>query len=494
MSKKLFVCKNCSYNFPERLNQLIEKGSRVFCERCGSLFTLEGIKFEDKEPKHKTEEKSRKGSPNEKSSSLDSIIKVLNKISWIPILILSIIFLLFIPSQFLLGISGILISLYDIKFISKRVKQKDYNKILLDSLCFGILGCIIYGTGAILLIKGLLIFIKEAKRPKERKYYDFGLDMKNSLNKFSAFAGVIIILIAYNFIIQRSDIFMIRALIILSIFSVVVILIDLFLREGIRKKSAFKMSDAITIIFIGILGVMFAAAGIFILIKGFVILLLVIGKPSEINKISVEGKPIESTPQIRVYQPQSQEEEIKIDYIEPKKLKKEEIEKPIEEEIPPIEPLQKTPEAIKKDLQSLKEVSPKKDEKQIDREKDAELRLHESLLPVKNEKDKELVKQYFSKIFTVLSKDLRSQIKNLNIPEKDKKELLTELVFLSKEEQAKFIEAIINLYREIPVKLIERIKNIPNVKPEHYVKIAEQLKFLDLEEQEKFIQSLENNA
>jgi len=271
-------------------------------------------------------------------------------------------------------------------------------------------------------------------------------------------------------------------------------LIDLFLREGIRKKSAFKMSDAITIIFIGILGVMFAAAGIFILIKGFVILLLVIGKPSEINKISVEGKPIESTPQIRVYQPQSQEEEIKIDYIEPKKLKKEEIEKPIEEEIPPIEPLQKTPEAIKKDLQSLKEVSPKKDEKQIDREKDAELRLHESLLPVKNEKDKELVKQYFSKIFTVLSKDLRSQIKNLNIPEKDKKELLTELVFLSKEEQAKFIEAIINLYREIPVKLIERIKSIPNVKPEHYVKIAEQLKFLDLEEQEKFIQSLENNA
>jgi len=130
-----------------------------------------------------------------------------------------------------------------------------------------------------------------------------------------------------------------------------------------------------------------------------------------------------------------------------------------------------------------------------DKEKDIELRLHESLLPVKDEKDKKLVKEYFSKIFTLLSKDLRNQIKDLKIPDKEKKELLNELAFLTKEEQVKYIEAIINLYQEkLPLKLIERIRSLPNIKPEHLFKIAEQLKFMDYDEQEKFVQFLENNA
>ncbi|MCK4779961.1 MAG: hypothetical protein KAT57_07235, partial [Candidatus Lokiarchaeota archaeon] len=128
------------------------------------------------------------------------------------------------------------------------------------------------------------------------------------------------------------------------------------------------------------------------------------------------------------------------------------------------------------------------------REEEFKLKLHDSLLPVKNEKDKKLVKEYFSKIFAVLSKDLRKQIIDLKISKKEKKELLEELAFLTKEEQVKYIEAIVNLYKEIPKRLIARIRKLSNVRPKHYDRILEQLKYMDYEEQIKFVRFLEENA
>jgi len=166
-----------------------------------------------------------------------------------------------------------------------------------------------------------------------------------------------------------------------------------------------------------------------------------------------------------------------------------------EKEITLVKPPQEKPVELRKD-EEFKEESVKEEVKaKVGEEKEIETRLHESLLPIKDEKDKKLVKQYFSKIFTVLSKDIRKQIKDLEIPEKEKKELLQELAYLTEEEQTKYIEAIVNLYLErLPKKLIERIRSLPNVKAEHLVKIAEQLKFMDFDEQERYIQFLENNA
>ncbi|MFW9785272.1 MAG: hypothetical protein ACFFFB_23535, partial [Candidatus Heimdallarchaeota archaeon] len=145
-----------------------------------------------------------------------------------------------------------------------------------------------------------------------------------------------------------------------------------------------------------------------------------------------------------------------------------------------------------REIEELEEI-PIKEEKER-KEEEFELRLHDSLLPVKDEKDKKLVKEYFSKIFAVLSKEVRQQINDLKIPKKEKRELLQELAFLTFEEQVKYIEAIVELYKEIPKKLIERIRRLPNVKPEHYDKIIEQLKYMDTQEQIKFIQFLEENA
>jgi predicted HAD superfamily phosphohydrolase len=112
---------------------------------------------------------------------------------------------------------------------------------------------------------------------------------------------------------------------------------------------------------------------------------------------------------------------------------------------------------------------------------------------VKNEKDKKVVKEYFSKIFNVLSKELREKIKELDIPKEDRKEILKEVAFLNEIEQQKYIEILKELYSEFPIKLIERIRKLKNVIPQHYEKIIEQLKYMDFNEQLDFVQFLENN-
>ena len=139
---------------------------------------------------------------------------------------------------------------------------------------------------------------------------------------------------------------------------------------------------------------------------------------------------------------------------------------------------------------SLKSVKREKEKKA----KELKLQLHDSLLPVKDEEDKKLVQEYFTKIFAVLSKDLRKQIIDLKIPKRERKELLEELAFLAKEEQIKYIEALVLLYKEIPKKLTNRIRKLPNVKPKHYEKIIDQLRYMDVDEQTQFVQFLEENA
>ncbi len=493
MSKKLYVCNECGNVYREDLNNLIEENVQVFCEKCGTPFSFIGFKLKDEKLEI---EKSGGMKSKEKSSGLHSTIILLNKIAWIPILIVSII-LIFTPTQFFLGIFGVIISLYDLKFISRKIKEYKYDEIVLDSFCIGIMGSIVYGAGVILLIKGILIlfYAYYNLREEKLKIYDFGLQLKNSLNNFSALAGFLIILLLLHAISIGARFMMMGFFIIFIIFiplSIVALIIDLLvIRKKIKFKQKFDILDSFGIIFIGIIGTIFTAAGIFIILKGIVIFFLSFGEPSEITMISpIEVKP-EPPKYIEPVQP-----------IEEKRFEKEipeletiEIKKPITPvsyETPPIKLPQKKIIETKEEDNILKKG---KEKLSIKKEEEIEIKLHDSLLPVKDEKDKKLVKEYFAKIFNVLSNDLRKQIYDLKIPKKEKKELLKELAFISKEEQVKYIEAIVHLYQEsLPIKLIERIKKLPNVKPDYYVKISEQLKFMDYDEQLRFVRFLEDNA
>jgi len=87
----VYICRTCNYAFPDELSHLIESNIQVYCERCGSPFSLEGVKFRpaptpyirDKKPYHTLSES--------KSTTLEKIIRSLDKISLIPIIIFTII-------------------------------------------------------------------------------------------------------------------------------------------------------------------------------------------------------------------------------------------------------------------------------------------------------------------------------------------------------------------------------------------------------------------
>ena len=218
------------------------------------------------------------------------------------------------------------------------------------------------------------------------------------------------------------------------------------------------------------------------------------------------GKPIDLIEKPRLKEKES--EIIPVQKAEPIEtvVKKEELQL-VEQDIMVPEPKFQTI-STKKELSSEEEEDVKVIEEEIEKveeqppklkeikkkEKEIKLRLHESLLPVKNEKDRKVVKEYFSKIFNIISKDLRKQIFELEIPKKQRKEILKELAFLAEEEQMNYIGALRNLYETIPERLIERIRKLQNVKPQYYDKIVEELKYLDSEEQIKFVLFLEKNA
>ncbi len=516
---RVYVCTECSYQFPSELSHLIESNIQVYCERCGSPFIMEGIKFKPATTPYRRKKKPFHKLSESKSSSLEKSIQLLNKISFIPLFIFTCISFGLIAEiaiywdigllfdRIMHGFLGLFIIVYDRTRIARKVKEKKYNDIFLDAFSWGVLGCILYGLGVIILIKGVLIIIYVITDSKNEdfKTYDYGLLAKNSLNSFSAKAGFLILLFGIyriysdgiylpkrgliNLDLPFDLVIPARLLIYLGFFLIAfaILLTDGSLKKETNEQTKFKIGDALKYLILGILGTIFFAAGIFILLKGVLIFFLIFGTPPEtIQKIPVTEKsvyfaPAPPTPPYRKMEvPEkevSEERAIELKDVEEKPVK--------------AEP-ERLDEITAKELEKIP-IKIDKEEKEK-REEEFKLKLHDSLLPVKDEKDKKLVKEYFSKIFAVLSKDLRKQIIDLKISKKEKKELLEELAFLTKEEQVKYIEAIVNLYKEIPKRLIARIRKLSNVRPKHYDRILEQLKYMDYEEQIKFVQFLEENA
>ena len=538
MVKKLYICRECGYVYPEELSEYIENKIQVFCERCGTPFSLEGVNFKRSTPTPPSEPRVPY-SPYKRKSKLSGFIKFLNKISYLPLLIFGGILLgstfqvIFFPSitldffkSIIIGLGALLICLYDINRISPKIKEEKYDEIVLDSFCYGILGCIIFGTGVILLIKGIFIIIYVMANPKEEKHkvYRFGLKLKNSINYFSAKAGFIIILfvvyvsignthiaqffqLSIDYLISRiaglgpliGSIVIVVVILGICLIPLGILIIDLRRKKKIAYKQLFSFGDAIGVFILGIFGTAIFGIGIFILFKGILLFLLFVGKP-------IETEPFERV-EIQVETPKNQAPQKFIAPIEYKEIDFQRKEEPeivrIEDKEQRVsveegkeiaeEPIDSQEKEIEKEIKEHSQ-EPIEAPEELDKNSEVKLKLHESLLPVKNDKDKKLVREYFTKIFNVLSKDLRDQIKELNIPKKERKELLKELAFLNKQEQEKYIRAIIDLYKELPIKLIERIRKLPNIKPQYYEKVIEQLKFMDDEEQLEFVHFLEKNA
>ncbi len=530
MPPKIYICRECGYGFPPELSHLIENKIQVYCEMCGTPFSLAGVEF--KQPKIQPQESrfkpySREALKERSRKKFSKAIRVLDHLSYLPILIFSSIFITtnwmyvnqsnWIPnviSNMLIALVGFLIVVYDLKRITPRVKEEKYDEIVLDSFCFGILGCIIYGTGTILLIKGILIIIYSSiyHKSEKHKIYTFGLKLKNSINHFSGLAGFVILFLVTAFVLNgtidgsniyygldllRQSLGTLNSIISLTIFitviaaiilvPVILMIIDMRKRRSTKQKKVFKFGDFISYFIIGVISTAIYATGIFILLKSILIFLLFVGKPFDWEEELILPSRTHEARMIQ-QKPITYEEEVP-----PPDKKEEFLEK--QPSLSEKEELKTTPKIIEKEKEAIKIETAEELKKERETEEEPidekELRLHESLLPVKDEKDKKVVKRYLTKIFNVVSKDIKDRIMELDIPKQDKKEVLQELAFLTKKEQMKHIEAIANLYKEIPHMLIERIRKLPNVEPEHYDKIIAQLKYMDFEEQMEFVQFLE---
>jgi hypothetical protein len=431
------------------------------------------------------------------------------------------------------GIAALSIAIYDNRFISKKIKQGKHDDVVLDAFCMGILGSIVFGLGVLILIKGLLImiYVFSNGNNQERSFYEKGLSMKNSFCNFSSKAGYIIIILVFNgfysgrikidetpillFIRNPPDIstvfpYFIAFCVFFSM-AIVSLIINSLITHKIYYRQKFDTKHGISLIILGVLATMFYAAGIFMLLEGVLLIILRIITPEEyeekpiivkereeISEMKKEAKVTKAElppiPFTREAEEKGEAEIEKEEHREEEKIEKPAPQPPFTTQIEKQEISEEKKEEVKKEIikikdEEIEEISEEKKEEEL------ELKLHESLLPVKNKKDKKLVKEYFSKIFTLLSKEIRKKIKNLDISKKERKEILKELAFLSKEQQIKYINALMYLYREeIPQRLIERIKNLKNVKPEHFEKLVNQLKYMDAQEQEQFIQFLEQFA
>ncbi len=55
------------------------------------------------------------------------------------------------------------------------------------------------------------------------------------------------------------------------------------------------------------------------------------------------------------------------------------------------------------------------------------------------------IKKYFSRIYTILSKEIRDKLRDLNVSKEKKKTIKKELAFLSKEKQIEYLDELIHL-------------------------------------------------
>ena len=66
-----------------------------------------------------------------------------------------------------------------------------------------------------------------------------------------------------------------------------------------------------------------------------------------------------------------------------------------------------------------------------------------------NFEDKEAVKKYFSRVFSVLPKKIREKLMSLDISERTLDRLKKELAFLTEDKQNEYLNEIHRIYKEI---------------------------------------------
>lgn len=182
---------------------------------------------------------------------------------------------------------------YDIHVISPKIKDREYEDVLFDALIWGILGCILYGIGILLLMKAFLIiahFINDidTKKVKENEQEFISLlcrKLYNSLKFCSIKGGMVIILLIFhkeglkfftNLVSNLIDgelIHFLNPFIIFLVISIIVLITELKLEENIEEQYFLDDLNITKRIVKSVLGCLFYFAGLFILFKTILVII-----------------------------------------------------------------------------------------------------------------------------------------------------------------------------------------------------------------------------
>ncbi|MHA1340537.1 MAG: hypothetical protein ACTSRZ_10860 [Promethearchaeota archaeon] len=104
-----------------------------------------------------------------------------------------------------------------------------------------------------------------------------------------------------------------------------------------------------------------------------------------------------------------------------------------------------------------------------------------------NDKAKEdQINSYLKRIFTVLSGETRQKIMQLDITEEEKNSILQEFVYLTEEQQQKYLEELENVNRKLSWKLIEKVMKL-NISEKEKKEIIRNLEYMTSDAQKEYI-------
>ncbi|MHA1727102.1 MAG: hypothetical protein ACTSWY_00025 [Promethearchaeota archaeon] len=419
----------------------------------------------------------------------------------------------------------ILFSNYARTVIAIKISEKDYSNMGVDAIIIGSACLAAYGITSILLIEGILVLVHQIllKRNKLIGHKNKSLPMELSneilasnilgriifvINSILYKATGLIILLGFplltnEFNFSKGIFWMYLGFFFVSFF--MLLYIKKRFSPTIYSTSYTEISEDLIIFAIILAGLSLTFAGSGVPLMVLCILLFIYrGMNSEISKKLKKYQAIKDSIQPKTVHGQQKPLQQENKIFQPKTTESTELTEPkttvpvnlsskkisIPEELTPIpaDTVQTQSDRDKKELPEIPEIpvirkNGSREGKEISTEKE-----------FKRDPERQAkIDLYLDRLFTVLSEETRERLLNLDIPEKQKWEVVREFVNLKEEQQKKFLEELEDVNRKISSDLIGRIINmkISNGEKQDLLK---QLEYIPFKDQEEFVKFVESNV
>ncbi|OLS15241.1 MAG: hypothetical protein RBG13Loki_1127 [Promethearchaeota archaeon CR_4] len=365
------------------------------------------------------------------------------------------------------------------------IKKKDYSFRGIDLIVWGFVGCFGYGVGALVLAKGITIFVyslhPKSGFPHLTRTQKFHVIISR-LNANSASVGFLIWFGTFPLAITTAIAMHAPGLISFVVMGFIALLLDKFLFTPKLKgslKGRRNVGLGVGMIVVGILGAMDCGMGVVLILKGVAVIVIssISDRQPKPQVPSSQPKPLpkpekgeEIIPAAKVTKVASLPSPI------PFPIPKTEIpdfipQKPITpQSTPTVVPIKKIPPSIKTTEHSVQE---------------------QSVPPISGDFEKQAAIQgYLNHVYTVISSKIRDRIQKLDIPENEKREVIDGLLNLTPQEQEQFLTELEELARRLMPEIVGRILRLNLTKEQNEV-LLRQLEYLSDQEQLEFVAELE---